>query len=69
LTIAGHTHGGQVSLPLIGPLILPSHYWRRYAAGLIHEDGKTYFVSSGIGTSIIPVRLGVPPEISFLTLR
>ena len=69
LTIAGHTHGGQVSLPLIGPLILPSHYWRRYAAGLIHEDGKTYFVSTGIGTSIIPVRLNVPPEISFLTLQ
>ena len=69
LTIAGHTHGGQVSLPLIGPLILPSHYWRRYAAGLIREEGKTYFVSTGIGTSIIPVRLGVPPEISFLTLQ
>ena len=56
-------------MPLIGPLILPSHYWRRYAAGPIREDGKTYFVSTGIGTSIIPVRLGVPPEISFLTLQ
>jgi predicted MPP superfamily phosphohydrolase len=69
LTIAGHTHGGQVDLPLLGRLIVPSHYGRRYAAGLIREDGKTLFVSTGIGTSVIPVRFGVPPEISFLTLR
>lgn len=68
LTLAGHTHGGQVSLPSVGPLITPSDYGARYAKGLVTEDGKTLFVSSGIGTSILPIRCNVPPEISVLTL-
>ena len=69
LTIAGHTHGGQVRLPLLGRLIVPSRYGQRYAAGYIRENGKSMFVSTGIGTSILPIRLGVPPEISLLTLH
>jgi hypothetical protein len=68
LTIAGHTHGGQVWLPLIGPPIVPSEFGQRYASGLVHENGKYLFVSTGIGTSIIPVRIGVPPEISILEI-
>jgi uncharacterized protein len=68
LTVAAHTHGGQVALPLIGRLIVPSHYGQRYAAGLVHENDKYLFTSTGIGTSIIPVRFGVPPEISILTV-
>ncbi len=69
LTIAAHTHGGQVDLPLLGRLIVPSHYGQRYAAGLVHEDGKYLFVTTGIGTSIIPVRFRVPPEVSILDVR
>jgi predicted MPP superfamily phosphohydrolase len=69
LTIAGHTHGGQVNLPLVGRLIVPSRYGRRYAAGLVREDGKVLFVSTGIGTSNLAVRLGVPPEIVLITLH
>lgn len=69
LTIAGHTHGGQVDLPFLGRLIVPSKYGQRYAAGLIHENGKSLFVSTGIGTSIIPVRFGVPPEVTILEIR
>ena len=69
LTIAGHTHGGQVRLPLLGSPIVPSSYGQRYAAGLIREGDKVLFVSTGIGTSIIPVRIGVPPEISILDIR
>lgn len=69
LTIAGHTHGGQVALPLIGRPIVPSRYGQRYAAGLIREDGKALFVATGIGTSIFPIRLGVPPEISVLEIH
>ena len=69
LTIAGHTHGGQVWLPLLGRLIVPSHYAQRYAAGFVREQGKSLFVSTGIGTSILPVRLGVPPEVSLLALH
>jgi predicted MPP superfamily phosphohydrolase len=68
LTLAGHTHGGQVRLPLFGAPIVPSRFGRRYAAGLIEEEGRLLFVTPGIGTSIIPVRFGVPPEISLLTL-
>ena len=69
LTIAAHTHGGQVSLPLIGRPIVPSRFGQRFAAGLVHENGKALFVTTGIGTSIIPVRFGVPPEISLLNVR
>jgi predicted MPP superfamily phosphohydrolase len=69
LTIAGHTHGGQVRLPLLGRPIVPSRFGQRYAAGLIVEDGRSLFVATGLGTSIIPVRLGVPPEVVQLVLR
>jgi len=68
LTLAGHTHGGQVRLPLFGAPIVPSRFGQRYAAGLVEEEGRLLFVTPGIGTSIIPVRFGVPPEISLLTL-
>ena len=69
LTIAGHTHGGQVWLPLVGRPIVPSRFGQRYAAGLVRENGKVLFVSTGIGTSIIPVRFGVVPEISILSVH
>jgi len=66
LTIAGHTHGGQVFIPGLGRLVIPSKYGDRYAIGHIQELGKHLFVSSGIGTSILPVRFLVPPEITVL---
>jgi predicted MPP superfamily phosphohydrolase len=69
LTIAGHTHGGQVRLPLLGPLVTGSRHGRRYVAGPVRARGREMFVSTGIGTSILPVRFGVPPEISLLSLR
>ena len=69
LTLASHTHGGQVRLPLLGSLIVPSSFGQRFARGPIVEAGRHLFVNTGIGTSIIPVRFGVPPEISMLTLR
>lgn len=69
LTIAGHTHGGQVALPFLGRLIVPSRYGQRYAAGIVRENGHVLFVSTGIGTSILAVRFRVPPEISLLELR
>jgi uncharacterized protein len=68
LTLAGHTHGGQVRLPLLGSPIVPSAYGQRYAAGHIVEGGRHLFVSTGIGTSDLPVRLGVPPTIYLLTI-
>jgi len=68
LTLAGHTHGGQVNLPFFGRLIVPSRYGERFAIGHVREDGRDLFVTPGIGTSIVPVRFGVPPEISVLTV-
>jgi len=69
LTIAGHTHGGQVYVPFIGRPIVPSDYGETYAVGFIVELGKQLFVSTGLGTSIIPVRFLVPPEVSLLYLN
>ena len=64
LTIAGHTHGGQVYLPGIGRPIVPSRYGERFAIGHVVERGRHLFVSSGLGTSILPVRFLVPPEVA-----
>ncbi len=69
LVMAGHTHGGQVNLPLLGRRMVPSRYGERYAAGHIVENGRHLFVTTGVGTSILPVRFRVPPEIAVLTLR
>ncbi|MCX7096708.1 MAG: metallophosphoesterase [Methylococcales bacterium] len=68
ITFAGHTHGGQVSLPLLGRLIVPSRYGEKFAIGTITEGGRTMFVTTGIGTSILPVRFRVPPEIAVVVL-
>ena len=69
LTIAGHTHGGQVAVPGLGRPVVPSQFGERYAIGHIVEGGRHLFVSTGIGTSILPVRFRVPPEISMVTIR
>lgn len=68
LTVAGHTHGGQISLPFIGPIVVPSIYGTRYAHGHIKEDGKDLVVSGGLGLSIVPIRFGVIPELTVVTL-
>jgi uncharacterized protein len=68
LTVAAHTHGGQVYIPLIGRPIVPSVHGQRYAAGVVLEEGKHMFVATGIGTSYIGVRFLVPPEITVLDI-
>jgi hypothetical protein len=68
LTLAGHTHGGQVNLPLLGRRVVPSDFGEKYAIGFVEEGEKRLFVTPGIGTSILPVRFRVPPEISVLTI-
>ena len=64
LYLCGHTHGGQVSLPFIGPPIVPS----RYAAGLFHLGKTRLYVNRGVGVIPPPVRFRVRPEISVFTL-
>jgi predicted MPP superfamily phosphohydrolase len=68
LTLAGHTHGGQIRLPLIWPAFVPSKYGARYAYGHVVEDNRHLIVSGGLGTSAIPARLGVPPEVVHVEL-
>ena len=68
LTLAGHTHGGQIVLPLLPPLWTPSEYGARFAYGHIVEQDRHMIVSGGLGCSKVPLRLGVPPEIVRVTL-
>ena len=63
LTLAGHTHGGQVRLPLLGAPIVPSDYGDKYSGGYIEEKGKKLIVTRGIGVSILPIRFNCAPEI------
>jgi predicted MPP superfamily phosphohydrolase len=69
LTLAGHTHGGQVGIPLLRRPFVPSHYGERYLHGHIVEGGRHLYVSSGLGTSGAPARFLRPPEVVSLTLR
>jgi predicted MPP superfamily phosphohydrolase len=69
LLLAGHTHGGQVRLPLIGSVVESSDFGDRYVRGHVFENNHHLFVTTGIGTSIVPVRFGVTPEVVLLTIR
>ena len=66
LMLAGHTHGGQIRVPGIGILRNGSRAPLRWSHGLTREGGKTLYVTSGIGTSAVPLRWGVPPEVVVL---
>lgn len=70
LMLAGHTHGGQVNLPYFGRPVIPSRFGSWFAGG--HRwtrDGRHIYVTSGIGTTYLPIRFRVPPEIVVLTLK
>jgi uncharacterized protein len=69
LMLAGHTHGGQVRLPGIGILTNCSKAPLRWSHGLVVEDGRHLYVTGGIGTSGIPLRIGVPPEYAIIDLN
>jgi predicted MPP superfamily phosphohydrolase len=68
LTVAGHTHGGQVRIPFYGPIRTLSRLPRRMAYGLHEHEGRHLYVSGGVGVSNVPVRFACPPEIAILTL-
>ena len=62
LVIAGHTHCGQISLPFIGPLWVPSDAPSDAHCGLYEDDQRTVFVTSGVGTTILPIRFGAQSQ-------
>ena len=69
LTLAGHTHGGQVVIPFYGPIYVPSKYGKKYSKGYFEEKNKKMFVTGGIGTSVFPVRFNNFPEIIILNIK
>lgn len=73
LVVAGHTHGGQVAIPFLGPPLVLSPLPRRIAAGGLHDlDGRTLYISRGVGLErhqAPRIRFLVPPEVSLLTLH
>lgn len=69
LVLAGHTHGGQVVLPLIGALALPSRYGIKYLSGLSKGPYCPVYTNVGIGETVLPLRCGVKPEITLITLH
>ena len=62
LVIAGHTHCGQISLPFIGPLWVPSDAPSEAYCGLYEDSQRTVFVTSGVGTTILPLRFGAQSQ-------
>jgi uncharacterized protein len=69
LVLSGHTHGGQVRLPVVGGLYTRSKLGKRFIAGWNRLDGTQIYVSRGIGKVLVPLRVGCPPEIACLNLR
>jgi predicted MPP superfamily phosphohydrolase len=68
LMICGHTHGGQVRIPFIGAPVLPVRN-KKYDCGIIRTDRLQLFISRGIGSTILPLRLNCFPEIAVLELK
>jgi predicted MPP superfamily phosphohydrolase len=68
LLLAGHTHCGQVVLPLVGALWVPSRFGDRYRCGIIREGARTVVTSAGLGTSLLPLRYRAPPDVWLLRL-
>ncbi len=69
LLLVGHTHCGQVALPGVGALYVPSAYGRRYACGVYRRGLATMLVSAGVGTSGLPLRAFAPPDIWLISIR
>jgi predicted MPP superfamily phosphohydrolase len=69
LTLSGHVHGGQVAIPVLRRPAIPSYHGERYARRHHDDGGRRLYVSSGLGTSGMPVRLFAPPEVVLLELR
>lgn len=67
--VSGHTHGGQVRLPVVGSLRGKSKLGERFIDGWNHLNGTQIYISRGIGRSVVPLRLNCPPEIACFRLR
>jgi predicted MPP superfamily phosphohydrolase len=68
LTLAGHTHGGQINIEVANTNLNIVDFVTPYTKGLYQKPGSSLYVTSGLGTIGVPVRLGAPPEITLLRL-
>lgn len=68
LTLAGHTHCGQILIPGLGALATGSRFGSRYLCGITNENDKALIVTAGLGTSNLPLRFGAPPDVWLITL-
>jgi predicted MPP superfamily phosphohydrolase len=69
LYLAGHTHGGQISLPFFGALVTLSRHGKRFERGRVQVGRTVVYTNPGIGVEpAIPLRLGVPPEVTLVRL-
>ena len=66
--LSGHTHGGQVVFPGGAPFV-PSQYGQKYLRGLVQAPETLVYVSRGLGTTGVPIRIGSRPEINLITLK
>jgi uncharacterized protein len=69
LTLAGHTHGGQVSVEILNQSINAARFLTPFVYGLYRRGAAAEYVTRGIGTIGIPARIGAPPEIALVRLR
>ena len=68
LMLSGHTHGGQIYVPGLGTPVLPSRYGQKYSRGLVQGPTCPVYVSCGVGIALLPLRIGVLPEIAVIEL-
>ncbi|MBE0410041.1 MAG: metallophosphoesterase [Anaerolineales bacterium] len=68
LQLSGHSHGGQIQIPFIGPPLLPPH-GQKYPSGLYQINGMSLYTNRGVGTAFLQLRWNCPPEISIFTLK
>lgn len=68
LMLSGHTHGGQIALPFIGTPVTNSRFGSKYAKGLVQGPICPVFICKGLGMTVMPIRIGVRPEIAVLEL-
>ena len=68
LMLSGHTHGGQIYVPFMGTPVVPSRYKGKYARGLVQGPAFPVFVCRGVGHTVMPVRVGIRPELAVIEL-
>jgi hypothetical protein len=69
LMLSGHTHGGQIYVPGLGTPGVPSRYGQKYASGLVQGPACPVYICRGVGHTVLPVRIGVPPEVAVIELE